>query len=141
VKSARRRAAPPGVPQMSLFENLPVELPPRRTPIHVDPPAEITQAPRDHIQRPFARFHRENPQVYEKLVYLAHKVKATGRKRYGIGSLFERLRWHYHIEMNRPDSEFKLNNNYRSRYARLIMQTEPDLGDFFDLRVLAIDRR
>jgi hypothetical protein len=140
LKGWKKRPPSGEQPQYSLFESLPPQLPPRRMPVSVAPPDETSPAPGDRIQRAFAQFHRDNPQVYEKLVFLAYKVRATGREKYGVGSLFERLRWHYHIEMNKRDDEFKLNNNFRSRYARMIMQTEPDLVDFFNLRVLAINR-
>lgn len=82
----------------------------------------------------FAAFHRENPKVYQKLVELARRVRGRGFETYSIKSLFEQVRWHYHVETNDPD--FKLNNNYHSRYARLIMEQEEDLKDFFEIRVL-----
>ena len=56
-------------------------------------------------------------------------------KRYGIGGLWERLRWHFHIEQGLGD-DFKLNNDFRSRYARLLLEDHPELGAFFELREL-----
>ncbi|CAB4180862.1 hypothetical protein UFOVP1056_1 [uncultured Caudovirales phage] len=44
------------------------------------------------------------------------------------------LRWE--TAMSTTGDDFKLNNNYRSRYARLIMATCPDLTDVFDTREL-----
>jgi hypothetical protein len=82
----------------------------------------------------FATFHRDNPQVYQKLVELARRVRSKGFESYSIKSLFEQVRWHYHMETNDPD--FKLNNNYHSRYARLIMSQEEDLREFFEVRAL-----
>ena len=89
----------------------------------------------DGIQRRFERFHRENPHIYKKLVELARQVKSRGLKHYSIASLFERLRWHFRFE-TKSEEPFKLNNDFRSRYARLVMETESDLADFFDLREL-----
>ena len=40
------------------------------------------------------------------------------------------------FEVASKPTEFKLNNDFTSRYARLIMQQEPDLEDFFEVRVL-----
>lgn len=88
------------------------------------------------IQEQFERFHALHPDVYPLLVRFAREVKATGRKQYGIGALFERLRWHTYIEQGVADEHWKLPNNYRSRYARLIMQQEPDLDGFFVLHQL-----
>jgi hypothetical protein len=92
-------------------------------------------AEQDEIQTAFLKFHRENPHVYEKLLLLARQVKESGRKRYGIECLFARLRWHYDFEV-RSEEEFKLNNNYTSRYARLLMQQEKDLEGVFSVREL-----
>jgi hypothetical protein len=52
--------------------------------------------------------------------------------------MWERMRWHFQIEKG-MDEEFKLNNNFRSRYARKIMKAHPDLEDFFELRILRAD--
>ena len=35
---------------------------------------------------------------------------------------------------NDPASEFKLNNNYRSFYSRLLMEQEPELAGYFETR-------
>jgi hypothetical protein len=81
----------------------------------------------------FTRFHNNNPEVYETLVRLAREwVRRTGRHKLGIASLFERTRWE--IAIATSDADFKLNNNYRSWYARLIMHQEKDLIGIFDLR-------
>ena len=90
----------------------------------------------DHgIQERFEKFHSENPEVYRLLVKFAREAKAAGRKHYGMKSLFERLRWHVDIEL-KGEHEFKLNNNYTSRYARRIRDLEFDLRDFFETREL-----
>jgi hypothetical protein len=86
------------------------------------------------IAEMFAEFHRINPHVYDALVKLARQSLVRG-KRTGIGALFEVLRWQWVIETGSVD-EFRLNNNMRSRYARLIMAQEPDLEGFFDIREL-----
>lgn len=61
----------------------------------------------------------------------------------GIAMLWERMRWELTVETDSVDlgDDFKLNNNYRSRYARLIMNNEPDLAGFFDIRRLHDDDR
>ncbi len=89
----------------------------------------------DRIQRDFERFHLENPWVYEKLVALARQYLARGR-RVGIKHLWEVLRWHAFHDTVDEASEWKLCNNYHSRYARRIMEQEPELDGFFELREL-----
>lgn len=85
------------------------------------------------IEGKFAHFHRLNPHVYSRLRQLALDLKGRGRNKYGIAGLFEVLRWEH--AMTTTDDDFKLNNNYRAYYARLLMANEPELDDFFAIRV------
>lgn len=86
----------------------------------------------------FERFHAANPRVYEVLVRLAREwVGRTGRHKLGIATLYERTRWEIALATSDPD--FKLNNNFRAYYARLIMLREPDLDGLFDLRASEAD--
>lgn len=89
----------------------------------------------DRIQREFSEFHQNNPHVYNELVRLARGYVARKRKA-GIGHLWEVMRWSLSMKVDDEREDFKLNNNYRSRYARLIMAMEPDLAGFFDTREL-----
>lgn len=82
----------------------------------------------------FWAFHQANPHVYRALVALARQLKQAGRRRFGIKALFERLR--FEAALQTWGDEFRLNNNYHSRYARLIMRQEPDLAGFFETREL-----
>ena len=83
----------------------------------------------------FEEFHKNNPEVYEELVRLARQMKARGHKQIGIKMLWEVLRWERAMKTT-DQTEWKLNNNYTSRYARLIMENEPDLEGFFVTREL-----
>lgn len=80
----------------------------------------------------FKKFHQDNPTVYQELRVLALSMRMKGRDKYGIGSLFEVLRWQR--AMQTTGSEFKLNNNYRSFYARMLMERNMNLKEFFFLR-------
>ncbi len=86
------------------------------------------------IQEQFLAFHAANPHVYTELRRMAVNLKGQGTMRYGIGSLFEVLRWRY--AMQTQGSAFKLNNNWRSRYARLLMDEVAELDGFFETREL-----
>ncbi len=86
------------------------------------------------IDERFADFHRRNPHVYRNLVRLALDDAARGRRR-GVAALFEILRYAYE-STDRDPAEYKLNNDFASRYARLIMQTEPRLAGHFNTREL-----
>lgn len=102
--------------------------------------ADVSFTPQDSIQTKFEAFHKKYPQVYAKLVELARTAQMQGVTRYGIQSLFELLRWHYTVEI-KLDEPFKLNNDFASRYARLIMQQEEDLEGFFEVRVLNQEKK
>jgi len=95
---------------------------------HVGPPPGMT------IEEAFRAFHAANPHVYRELVLLARRARRRGVERIGIGMLFEVLRWN--VALRTGGDEFKLNNNYRSYYARLIMMREPELADVFETRQL-----
>lgn len=90
--------------------------------------------PKETIGDRFTRFHADNPKVYEALVRLARIAKSKGHKTVGMKMLFEVVRWEVYLETTDPN--FKLNNVFTSRYARLIMKQEKDLADFFETREL-----
>jgi hypothetical protein len=95
-------------------------------------------AARGTIDARFESFHRLNPWVYDALVTLTRDLTRRGHDRIGIAMLFEVLRWQY-LRTTVGDP-FKLNNDYRSRYSRLIMATEPDLADVFETRRMTAPR-
>ena len=84
----------------------------------------------------FRAFHEANPQVYDALCVLARQLKARGHRRYSIKGLFEVLRHRYALQTNRLGDDYKINNSYSSRYARALMEQEPDLDNFFETRQL-----
>lgn len=86
------------------------------------------------IQERFEAFHRANPQVYAAYRSAALQLVRQGIAHYGIAGLTERLRWDYAIQTK--GEPFKICNDFRSRYARLLAQREPELKDFFEFRQL-----
>ena len=86
--------------------------------------------------RDFEEFHEANPVVYLELAKLARQAKQRGLGRVGIRMLWERLRWHFAVEVTpTPGTEpFRLNDHLTSRYARLLMAQEPDLRGLFETR-------
>jgi len=91
-------------------------------------------APLNRLERQFRDFHSRNPQVYQTLVRLCREARAKGHRHIGIKMLWEVLRWESMVKTS--GKPWKLNNNYSSRYARLIMRQEPDLDGFFETRGL-----
>ena len=95
--------------------------------IDVDMPGRPTPAEK------FEAFHKANPQVFTILSNMCDAMVEKGRRRIGIATLFESMRWSFYLTTNDPDSEFKLNNNYRAYYARKLMQI-PRFEGLFELR-------
>jgi hypothetical protein len=91
----------------------------------------------DGLDEDFLKFHERNPQVFCELADLTQQAYDAGRRRVGIKMMFEVLRWN-RIIRGLPDEEeeYKLNNNYHSRYARLLMVTYPQFIGMFEVRKL-----
>lgn len=87
------------------------------------------------IQARFEAFHALHPWVLEALERLTSECLRRGFTRVGIGMLFEVLRWEYG-RVTSGDEEFRLNNDYRSRYARLLIARHPEWAAVFELRAL-----
>ena len=86
------------------------------------------------IDQAFLAFHEANPWVYRSIVALAREWIAADQKRNSIKAIFEWLRRDYGLKTRRSD--FKLNNNFTSRYVRLIAQEDMELAATFETRRL-----
>jgi len=93
------------------------------------------QKPKKSIRERFTTFHNGNPKVYAEIVDIARQMRSRGVQKMGISLIFERLRWLHFIEVQTAEG-FKLSNDFRAEYARLIMSREPDLEGFFETRSL-----
>jgi hypothetical protein len=89
----------------------------------------------DDIETRFVDFHHDNPHVYRALVEMARQWRARGHDKCSMKMLFEVLRWQAGITTDTADP-FILNNDFTSRYARLIAANEPDLAGLFSFRQL-----
>jgi hypothetical protein len=74
--------------------------------------------------------------VYSAVRDAAIRIRQRGFSHYGIGALWEAARYTHSLRVG-PDAEgWKLYDHHRSRLARELMQREPELEDFFELREL-----
>lgn len=110
---------------MTAGEQLALDLEPLAHPLH-DPEATI--------QERFEAFHAANPWVYGAFERLTADWVTHGRSRIGIGMLTEVLRWQYN--RTTVGDPFKINNDYRSRYVRLLIDHHPEWADVFETRAL-----
>jgi hypothetical protein len=96
---------------------------------------EMSETPLQSIQQRFTEFHAANPHIYFAIVAKARKAVSKGYNKIGIGFLVEICRWEDGGSTISRDG-FKISNDFRSRYSRLIEQQEPDLKGFFTKRQL-----
>ncbi|MGD3109524.1 hypothetical protein [Streptomyces sp. YGL11-2] len=84
------------------------------------------------IQERFEAFHQLNPWILEHLEALTADCVERGLRRIGIGMLFEVMRWQYgRATRGEP---WKLNNDFRSRYARRLIELHPEWSPLFETR-------
>ncbi len=95
-------------------------------------PGDLPDPSPSSVQDAFEKYHRENREVYTRLVGMARNLRAAGAATYSISALFESLRFPTGL----GGSSFHLSNSYRSRYVRAIEEAEPDLRGFFKTRPL-----
>ena len=86
------------------------------------------------IQQRFESFHALNPWVARQLERMTADCAEQGFRHIGIGMLFEVLRYRYGAA-TRGDV-FRLNNNFRSRYVRLLIEEHPEWTHLFEVRAL-----
>jgi hypothetical protein len=79
----------------------------------------------------FVEYHAKNPEIFEKFKEFAWIIKDSGKQHYGAKALLERIGWHMEFEKK---SEFKINNNFASAYARLLISEDKSFDGFFELR-------
>lgn len=94
----------------------------------------IIPDPAPTLDEQFAAFHAANPWVADALERLTDDYLMTGHRRVGMKMLVEVLRWQY--DRQTTGDPFKVNNNYTSRYARLLVSRRPEWGDVFQTREL-----
>jgi len=87
------------------------------------------------IQERFEEFHKNHPDVFERFKDLAFRLKHAGREHFGAKALMENVRF-YFATSSQGVEEFKINNSFISRYARLLVQLYPEFEGFFEMREL-----
>jgi len=77
-------------------------------------------------------------EIANQFIRMSWGLWKRGIKRYGAKAIVERLRWHYTLMAAKRSGydEYKINNNYVSRLARLAVERAPELKGFFEVREL-----
>lgn len=85
----------------------------------------------------FKMYHRENPEVWEEFKSMATQMlKVTDR--YSHVTMIEVMRWNSDIKGGDP---FKINNDFKALYARLMIYHYSAFKDFFELRRMKSEDR
>jgi hypothetical protein len=79
----------------------------------------------------FRKFHRNNPMVFHRVVIACKELMEAGKKHYNIETILGVIR--YDIDVNTVGDQFKINNNYKPFYSRMLMAYMGNF-DFFQLR-------
>ena len=87
--------------------------------------------------RDFRAYHKANPQVWKLFKKFTMQVIGRGYRHFGSGAIIERIRWFVNVETK--NDPWKINNNYRSFYARKFMEMYPEYDGFFRRRESVAD--
>lgn len=90
-----------------------------------------TKTPEER-ERDARLFRKQNPQVWEAFVEMA-KESVDFKDRFSAEAIFNILRWNTN-KRGEDGSKYKINNNYKSFFARWFMQEYPQYGEIFETR-------
>jgi hypothetical protein len=88
---------------------------------------------RTDLDAKFAEYHHENPDIYAAFKRAAFKVRRTGRTHFGAKCIMEYVRFQTAVSGAHLDG-FKINNNFTSRYVRMLETDCPEFDGFFEKR-------
>jgi hypothetical protein len=86
------------------------------------------------LDEQFQKWAKENPAVIDCFLRFAREARDAGRRRFGIQMIAERVRWYTAVESKKDD--FKVNNSFLSRLARLLVDRDLSLCGLFEFREL-----
>ena len=81
----------------------------------------------------FAEWCAINPSIVRLYLKFAREAKASGRQRYGVKAIQERVRWECDVNLKK-NSPFKVNNDYAAPMSRLLVSLDPSLSGMFAFR-------
>lgn len=79
-------------------------------------------------------FIKANPKVWRYFINLCLEVKRAGARQWSSKAAFEVMR--YMATLQSVGEDFKLPNDYTSRFSRRAMDEVPELRGFFETRSL-----
>jgi hypothetical protein len=86
----------------------------------------------DEKRKKVIAYHKKNPHLYDAFVILTAKVYNKGYTHYSAEGIIHAIRWESYIKAN--DEKYKICNDVKAFYSRLLMHTKPKYKNFFKLR-------
>lgn len=87
------------------------------------------------IDTAFKKFHKDNPKVYQMFKEQVYRAIRNGREKFSANAIINWIRWEVALKV-KTDEEYKINNNFSSRYARLFVKDHPEHEHMFNFRDL-----
>lgn len=103
--------------------------------LHLAPLVIPEREPEATIAERFDAFHEVNPWVADAMEALIADWLSHGHKRASTKWAIEIIRWQYGRETT-GDQGFRLNSDFTSRYARLLIERHPSWADAIHTRQL-----
>lgn len=88
--------------------------------------------------REYFEFHDANPDIYDALVAKTWEIKGRGHEGFGFPMVWEIVRYETEYQTD-GGGEYRMNNNFRSAFARAIMAEEEGLARQFPIRYSPLD--
>ena len=78
----------------------------------------------------FSDHHRRNPLIWEYFEKFALEIAYSGREYYSAQAVYNRIRWHVDIEVDR-DVDFRMKSGHIAYYSRMFHVVHPEYDGFF----------
>jgi len=86
------------------------------------------------IAERFAEFDAAHPEVYAMFRQFALELLAAGRDRGSAEQIIQRIRWETNIRADRGGCDLKINDHFRTMYARKLAGADERFRSFFEFR-------
>lgn len=86
----------------------------------------------------FVVYHRKNPELWKLMERFALEACDSGRPRFSIWMIANRIRWYSQVETKGTD--LKITNDYLALYSRLLMIKHNKLKGLFTVKKMKSNR-
>ena len=99
-------------------------------------------ARKEQLEAEYIRGINKCPQIKDLFYRFTHEAINSGRKNFGSGAIYERMRWETKVNPEYKSlGDFKLNNNFRAFLSRDFMNDFPEHKGFFRTRIQISEKK